>query len=195
MTSLTSTLRAGDSIENPVTGEHVLFHATSAETDGEFVDIEVTVRSGGGVAAAHMHPYQTERFQILEGRLEFRQGRNKILAGPGETVTVEPVTPHAFRNVGDGEARFRTEVCPALGFERFLQTMFALAADGKTSKKGMPNPLRLAVIATAHFDDVRLPYVPTVAQRAGLAVGAAVGRLAGYEPSYEPTGELTPIYV
>lgn len=194
MTSLTSTLRAGDSIENPVTGEHVLFHATAAETAGELVDIEVTVRSGG-VAVAHVHPYQTERFEILEGRLEFRQGRNKILAGPGEIVTVEPRTPHAFRNVGAGEARFRTEVRPALGFERFLQTMFALAADGKTSKKGMPNPLRLAVIAKAHFDDVRLPYLPTVAQRAALAVGAAVGRLAGYGPSYEPTGELTPIYV
>jgi hypothetical protein len=38
--------------------------------------------------------------------------------------------------------------------------MFALAADGKTSKKGMPNPLRLAVIARHHFDDVRLPLIP-----------------------------------
>jgi hypothetical protein len=32
-----------------------------------------------------------------------------------------------------------------------------LAAEGKTGKRGMPNPLRLAVIANEHFDLVRLP--------------------------------------
>ena len=30
--------------------------------------------------------------------------------------------------------------------------MFGLAADGKTNRKGMPNALRLAVIAKAHFE-------------------------------------------
>ena len=122
-----------------------------------------------------MHPYQSERFEILEGTLEFRQGRKKIVAGPGQVALVEAGTPHSFRNVGDGEARFRCEVRPARGFERFIQTMFALAADGKTNRKGMPNPLRLAVIANAHFDDVRLPHVPAVAQRLALTTGAAVG--------------------
>ena len=50
--------------------------------------------------------------------------------------------------------------------------MFALAADGKTNRKGMPNPLRLAVIANAHFDTVRLPFPPAALQRLGLALGA-----------------------
>ena len=50
----------------------------------------------------------------------------------------------------------------------------------------MPNPLRLAVIAKAHFDTVRLPFPPAWAQRAGLALGAPIGRLAGYEPFYAP---------
>lgn len=192
MTPMTTTLRAGDAIENPVTGEHVLFHATSAETDGELVDIEVTVRPGGGVAT-HMHPYQSEYFEILDGTMEFRQGR-RIVAGPGEIVMVEPGTPHSFRNVGAGDARFRAEVRPALAFERFLQTMFALAAEGKTNRKGMPNPLRLAVIARAHFDDVRMPYVPAVMQRAALATGAAAGQVVGYGPTYERAPELAPVY-
>ena len=73
---------------------------------------------------------------------------------------------------------------PALQFESLLETMFALAADGKTNRKGMPNPLRLAVIAHAHFDTVRLPFPPTVLQRIGLALGAPVGRLFGYGASY-----------
>ena len=62
-------------------------------------------------------------------------------------MTVPAGTPHKFWNAGDDEAHFVCEVRPALQFEQLLETMFALAADGKTNRKGMPNPLRLAVIA------------------------------------------------
>jgi hypothetical protein len=82
--------------------------------------------------------------------------------------------------------RFVCEVRPALQFESLLKTMFALAADDKTNKKGMPNPFRLAVIAQAHFDTVRLPQPPAWLQRAGLALGAPLGRLLRYEATYEP---------
>jgi hypothetical protein len=64
--------------------------------------------------------------------------------------------------------------------------MFALAGAGKTNKKGMPNPFRLAVIANAHFDTVRLPFPPAPLQRAALAGGAPLGRLLGYKPTYTP---------
>ncbi len=76
------------------------------------------------------------------------------------------------------------DVRPALGFESLIETMFTLAAAGKTNRKGMPNPLRLAVIAKAHFDTVRLPAPPAFLQRAGLALAAPLGRLLGYEPRY-----------
>ena len=64
--------------------------------------------------------------------------------------------------------------------------MFALAADGRTNRKGMPNPLRLAVIAQHHFEDVRLPFPPAWLQRLGLTLGAPIGRLFGYETVYVP---------
>jgi hypothetical protein len=63
--------------------------------------------------------------------------------------------------------------------------MFALAADGRTNRKGMPNPVRLAVIANAHFDTVRLPFPPAWLQKAGLTLGAPLGRLVGYGATYE----------
>ena len=56
---------------------------------------------------------------------------------------------------------------------------FGPAADGKMSEKGMPNPLRLAVIAKHHFDDVRLTVIPHVLQRAALAAGAPLGGALG----------------
>ena len=74
----------GDTLENPVTGEVLIFHRTSQETDGEAVLVETIVRPGGFVAAAHVHPYQTERFEVLEGHLGLRVGDRELVAGPGE---------------------------------------------------------------------------------------------------------------
>ena len=182
-------IRAGDAIENPVTGERLVFRTTSRETGGQAVVFETFVQPNGFVAAAHVHPSQEERFEILRGSVGFKIGRNKLVAGPGQRLTVPAGTAHKFWNAGDEEAHFVCEVRPALQFESLLETMFALAGDGKTNRKGMPNPLRLAVIAKAHFDDVRLPFPPAWMQRAGLALGAPLGRLAGYEPTYVPAGD------
>jgi mannose-6-phosphate isomerase-like protein (cupin superfamily) len=183
--------RAGDQIENPVTGERLVFHETSAETKGERVVFETIVQPGGFVAAAHVHPTQTERFEVLVGTLGMRRGKEKAELRAGEIVTVEPGTPHKFWNVGDDEARFICTVTPALQFERLIATMYSLAAAGKTNRKGMPNPLRLAVIANHHFDDVRLPLVPHSLQKLGLVLGAPAGRILGYGPTFDPAaGEL-----
>ena len=176
-------IRKGDRLENPVTGEVLIFHSTSRETAGEKVLVETIVRPGGFVAEAHVHPHQTERFEVLEGRLGLRVGTKELLAGPGDVATVEPGTPHRFWNAGEDQARFLCEVRPALEFESLIETMFTLAAEGKTNRKGLPNPLRLAVIAKAHFDTVRLPFPPAWLQRAALAVGAPLGRLLGYQPT------------
>jgi quercetin dioxygenase-like cupin family protein len=178
-------IRTGDTIHNPVTGESITFLATSADTDGEAVVIETVVQPDGFVAAAHVHPSQSERFAVAEGTLGLEVGGKKLTLGPGEVAVVEAGTAHKFWNAGDGSVRFVCEVRPALQFESLLETMFALAAGGKTNRKGMPNPLRLAVIAKAHFDTVRLPLPPAWMQAAGLALGAPLGRLLGYGPTYE----------
>jgi quercetin dioxygenase-like cupin family protein len=180
-------IHAGDTIENPVTGERIVFQRTSRETNGEAVAFETIVGPNGFVAAAHVHPRQEERFEIVAGTLGLRMGGEEIVAGPGETLIIPAGTPHRFWNAGDDEVRFRCEVRPALQFEQLLETMFALAADGKTNRKGMPNPLRLAVIARAYFDVVRLPFPPVFVQRWGLALGAPLGRLVGYRATYVGT--------
>jgi mannose-6-phosphate isomerase-like protein (cupin superfamily) len=179
-------IRSGDTIHNPVTGESITFHQTSADTNGEAVVIETVVQPDGAVCASHVHPSQTERFAVVEGMLGMKVGRKKLLLERGDVAVVEPGMPHKFWNMGDEPVSFVCEVRPALQFESLLETMFALAEDGKTNKKGMPNPLRLAVIARAHFDTVRLPQPPAWLQRAGLALGAPLGRLLGYRATYEP---------
>jgi quercetin dioxygenase-like cupin family protein len=177
-------IRTGDTIENPVTGERITFLATSTDTGGEAVVIEGVVQPHGFVAAGHVHPFQSERFAVAAGTLGLKVGRKKMTLGPGEVARVEAGTAHRFWNAGEEQVRFVCEVRPALQFESLLETMFALAADGKTSRKGMPNPLRLAVIARAHFDTARLPFPSAWMQNAGLVLGAPIGRLFGYGPTY-----------
>jgi mannose-6-phosphate isomerase-like protein (cupin superfamily) len=179
-------IRAGDSIVNPVTGERLVFRQTSRETNGAAVVIETYVQPNGFVAAAHVHPNQEERFEVLRGTVGFKVGREKLVAGPGKRLTVPAGTPHKFWNAGDEVAHFVCEIRPALQFESLIETMFSLAADGKTNCKGMPNPLHLAVIAQAHFDTVQLPFPPAIVQRIGLALGSPLGRVLGYQPVYVP---------
>jgi mannose-6-phosphate isomerase-like protein (cupin superfamily) len=179
-------INSGDTVVNPVTGERLTFLETSRETNGELVLIEAAVRPDGAVAAKHVHPYQSERFEVVSGTLTMTAGRKKIELGAGESYTVEPGTPHKFENRGEAEVRFTCEVRPALSFEDLIETMYGLAADGKTNRKGMPNPLRLAVIAKHHFDHVRLPVFPHALQKAALAMGAPVGRILGYGSVYVP---------
>jgi len=178
-------IRTGDTLVNPASGETIRFVETAADTDGEYTVIECTVAPGGGVPMAHVHPHQSETFEILEGELSLKAGRDRLVAEAGDVVTVLPGEVHRFWNATDEVVRFRCTVTPSLGFEQFIESIAALGADGKLNKRGMPSPLQLAVLANAHWDDTRAAYVPAWMQKAGLVVGAAVGRLCGYKPTYK----------
>ena len=180
-------IAAGQTVENPVTGERLTFHETARETGGKYVRFEAVIAPGGTLASTHVHPHQTERFEMTSGALTMKVGGRKIEAQPGDVVVVEPGTSHNFWNKTDGPARMMVEIRPALALESLIETMYSLAADGKTNRWGMPNPFRLAVIANAHFETVRVPVVPQWIQRTALAVGAPVGRALGYRPTYTPT--------
>jgi quercetin dioxygenase-like cupin family protein len=182
-------IHAGETLTNPVTKERMTFLKTAAETEGEYVLIELSAEPGAVVAAAHVHPSQTETFEVLGGTLGAKLGREQVEARAGDVVVVQPRVAHKWWNAGEDTLVFRAEVRPALGFEQLIETMFGLAADGKTNEKGMPSPLRLAVIANHHFADVQLPVVPRWLQRTALALGAPLGRLVGFTPHYVPAGE------
>ena len=83
-------IRAGDSIENPVTGERIVFRKTSAETNGEAVVIECFVKPNGAVAKAHVHPSQDERFEMLKGSLALKLDGKELPAGPATGSSFRP---------------------------------------------------------------------------------------------------------
>src|SRR5829696_1964282 len=120
------TILPGQTLENPVTGERFTFTDTAGTTDGELLAFELALRPGGAVPIPHVHPIQTERFEVVAGRMRFRVGLRTRVAGPGEVVEVAPGVLHGFANPGEDEARMRVEVRPALAMEQMFADVIAL---------------------------------------------------------------------
>jgi mannose-6-phosphate isomerase-like protein (cupin superfamily) len=172
-----SPIQPGDVLANPVTGERFTFTETAASSHGALLAFELDLRAGGGVPMPHVHPIQTERFQVLEGTVRFRVGRRSFLAESGEVVEVAPGVRHGFANPGPRPARMRVDVSPALRMEQMLADVVALAKAGRTTKRGLPrNPLELARLARAYDDVAHAPFLSVRIQRLLLAPLTFVGR-------------------
>src|SRR5213592_3720632 len=96
--------RAGQSIENPRTGERLTFLQTASDTGGELMSFEFALAPGGAVPVAHVHRFQEERYHVLEGTFAFRIRRTYIEFGPGRTLAVRAGVPHRLWNPTEREA-------------------------------------------------------------------------------------------
>src|SRR5919201_4271504 len=113
----------------------------SLHREGENLIVETRVEPGGGVPM-HFHPNQEELFSIQAGQVRFKVGRRSLVAGPGDELVVPPGTKHRFKNSGDGEARFRAELRPALDAQGFFEDTSAAAREGLFTRQGIPTSLR-----------------------------------------------------
>jgi quercetin dioxygenase-like cupin family protein len=162
----------GQTLENPVTGERFTFTDTASSTGGELLAFELALRPGGAVPIPHVHPVQTERFEVVAGLMRFRLGLRlrRRLAGPGDVVEVAPGVVHGFANAGEEEARVRVEVRPALAMEEMLADVVAMAHAGRMTRRGLPRNLRdLAMLARTYDREAHAPLLSVGLQRVLLA--------------------------
>jgi quercetin dioxygenase-like cupin family protein len=160
----------GQTLENPVTGERFMFTDTAASTGGELLGFDFALRVGGAVPIPHVHPIQTERFEVLSGRMRFRIGLRTRIAGPGDVVEVQPGVMHSFANAGDEEARLHVQVRPALAMEEMFAEVIAMAQAGQMTRRGLPrNPLALASLARRYDREAHAPLIGVGVQRLLLA--------------------------
>ena len=174
--------KQGDVIENPVTGERIVFRKTAGDTNGDLLQFDLFLRPHGFVPVEHIHARQGERVEVVSGTVRYRLGGQEDGLSAGEAAVLPSGIPHALWNDTDDEAHLIMEVRPALDVETALETMFGLAPDGKTNNKGMPNPLHGALLAREY--DLFLAGPPIPVQRAGMAVLAPIARLLGYRARY-----------
>jgi mannose-6-phosphate isomerase-like protein (cupin superfamily) len=177
---------AGQTLDNPISGERITFRKTAADTNGELLEIDLELAPDGKVPGKHVHPKQEERFEVLSGTMKFKMGLKTVIAEAGDVVTVPAGVSHKFSNGGDEVAHVRVQVRPALQMERLFETAVALAQEGRTLGNGMPKPLDLALFVQEFGDEVQGAFPPAWVQRATMAPLAAIARKRGHAERYAP---------
>jgi quercetin dioxygenase-like cupin family protein len=138
--------RAGQEIEGHA-GFRLRLIQTAAETDGQLLEMEASYRGTGGLPPEHLHPQQVERFEVLEGTVRTIIDGTERSYAAGEEFEVPAGTPHQM--TGEGPARMRWEVRPALRTAEFFERLYG---DGPDSAGASPS---IAEFLAEFSDEVR----------------------------------------
>jgi len=179
----------GHVIENPLSGERITIRPRS---DGSVLEWELLLAPGGRVPSSHAHPRQEESFTVLAGRMRFRVGGRRVVAGPGDTVRVPPGTVHHFANASGQPARVAVRTSPALSMQELLETAAAIAGEQYAAGRRLPRPLDLALFMRDFEREVRAPYLPAVLVGALIRPLAWLARRRGADARYRRLREPRP---
>lgn len=90
----------------------------SNQTDNAYCLVEMVSPVGTG-SPIHVHRNEDETFYVLDGRLEFISGAERIHCGLGSSIFLPRNIPHGFRVVGGSPAKYLVLATPG-GFDRFI---------------------------------------------------------------------------
>jgi mannose-6-phosphate isomerase-like protein (cupin superfamily) len=170
----------GVAVVNGATGERIVLQALARETAGALVRGDGFLPRGVGVRGRHVHPNQEERFEVIEGIVRFRVGREVRIARAGEIVVVPPGTAHTLRNVGESEVQFAFEFRPALNIETFFENAFGMLSvrgPGTT----VPMILEFSELVAHYRREFTLAPTPL---HWATTLAAPLGRVIGYRPRF-----------
>jgi quercetin dioxygenase-like cupin family protein len=162
-------------------GSVYIVRRSTAETGGEYVEMEFVLPPGCVPPPPHVHRQQVEEYEVLEGQLDVVvEGAWRTL-GTGERVSVPVGALHTFRNRSGRVVRVRNWHRPALRFEAFIErTCTTLNAAGITRRR---DP-RIAL----YLSKVMLDYQETLApgRRRERLPMEALSRIARFLPGPRP---------
>jgi mannose-6-phosphate isomerase-like protein (cupin superfamily) len=96
---------------------------TAAETGGELLEMEASYPGDADLPPEHLHPSQTERFEVLEGAIRAVVDGDERRYERGDVFEVPAGTPHQM--AGDGPARVNWQVRPALRTAEFFERLYS----------------------------------------------------------------------
>ena len=184
----TQPLVAGDTLDNPVTGEFGVLVKAPWEGQDRSFEGELTVQPGGAVIGEHVHHNFEERFTVTAGRIAFRLDGSESVAGPGDVVAIPSGRWHDWWNVGEEPATALAYVSEGDRFLQMIETIWGLAQDGHTNSKGLPDPLQLAMFATEFRDVLVLRRPPAAIQSLLFGLLRPIARARGYRGTYPQYG-------
>ena len=145
----------------------------------EALEVEALYGPGGDPPPRHLHPSQSEHFEVLAGSLTTRvNGAERVLEA-GDTIEIPAGSVHQMWNPGSVPARVLWRTSPGGRTLEWFEQLDALQREGHVLKNGMPSPLAMSVLLTEYRDVFRLGG-PDPVLRAAFAMLAQVGKLRGY---------------
>jgi quercetin dioxygenase-like cupin family protein len=99
-----------------------------ARIDPEVLEMEASYSGEGSMPPMHLHPRQTERFEVLEGTMKTVIGGVEQVFERGSVFEVPAGTPHQM--AADGPARTRWEVRPPMRTAEFFERMYTSPPQG-----------------------------------------------------------------
>lgn len=162
--------RIGDVYEYQRSGERLVVGQIGDDSRGEPYRLDGTAAAHSSGPPLHIHPHSEETFEVLFGKLNVRTGAAVRVIGPGEKAVVPAGTPHKFWNEADEEARFSTQLLPALRYGSYFEDLYPVVGSGKV------NPLRLAVVLRRYRPEARFGGPLGLL----LTILAPIGRVLGY---------------
>jgi quercetin dioxygenase-like cupin family protein len=133
-------------IENPATGERIVFRRTAQETGGALLEMDDFWARADHRTLEHIHPAMEERWEVIAGSVRFEIGGVERTARPGDVIVAPSGTPHSARNIGGEPAHLRIQMRPALRWQEFVERLFALAGSNQGGEQGMPEPESLTTL-------------------------------------------------
>jgi len=185
---------AGQTFENPITGERMVFDTTARDSNGLLLEIEFFIQPNTGRGLpAHFHPSFDERFEILSGSARYIVGDVEHPADAGDEIVLPRGIPHIHPwNVGNDVLHVRkiTQLDKPdkdllLKSEAFFETLYALAQEGKTGAEGLPKHLLQKLVVGQALEPASYSATPPLwIQRPLFGLLAAIGRAFGYSGYY-----------
>lgn len=150
-------------------------------SSAEMLVLETTYAPGGSPPPAHLHPAQTEHFEILAGTVHVEVDGHRRQLATGEQLDILPNTAHTMWNPSGEAARARWETRPAGRTEQWFRGLAALQGTHWVNRAGQPKPLAFAALACEFRDSFRLAG-PQWLIRPALVAASAIARLRGFRP-------------
>ncbi|MFL5849036.1 MAG: cupin domain-containing protein [Solirubrobacteraceae bacterium] len=149
--------KSGDRFELP-DGSTFVVERSTAETGGEYVEMTATVAARTFSPLPHAHPRATDRFEVLEGRVQVMVDGSWRTLGPGDELTIPPGTVHTMRNRFDDPVRIRVTHTPAMRLEDYFERFHGLArARGIKGARDPRVPILVSMLMLEYPDTLAFP--------------------------------------
>jgi quercetin dioxygenase-like cupin family protein/uncharacterized protein YndB with AHSA1/START domain len=169
-------MKAGDVLEMEPLGVRMEVLRSGEETGGELFEMEVTGRPRGFLDQRHIHPDQTERIEVIEGRMKVGMNGREHILSEGQSIEIPPGTPHTQVPIGAGEGRIRITASPAGRTAAFLKRLDELCREGQFMRAGFPRPVAGAELVLEFSGTGHAAAPPLRVQRALARTVLALGR-------------------